>query len=159
MIKYTNICFKTFASSLNGLGSVTQLHLHWFLVSSRRDKILICRPTPNANYLRGYDTGNTQSRCVLCGISIMNKNPVPVCKREKVCKTVSLWQRKKEVKSREDTFHPRISLHPLFMRNTLPSFKLRPQANRMQEMKPGTLTSYPDPWIKCLTLGKHFNSH
>lgn len=109
-----------FASPLNTFGSVMQLHLDYSWFPVEKIKVLIRSPTENANYLRGYNTGSTQNRCVLCGTSIMSTDPVPVCKRKKVCKTVSLWLSMKEVKSTEDSSHPRISLYPLFMRYILP---------------------------------------
>lgn len=134
-----------FASSLNALVQQPDCIQtdSWFLVEEI--KVLIPRSTEKANYLRGYDIGSTQSRCVLCVISIMNTDPEPVFKKEKLCKTMNLWLSMKEVKSTEDTSHPRISLHLLFMTTIFLSFKLKPQDNRIQKMKPGTVTYYPYP--------------
>lgn len=37
----------------------------------------------SANYLKGCDPGNTQSRYILCVISIVNTDLAPVCNAEK----------------------------------------------------------------------------
>lgn len=37
----------------------------------------------SANYLKGCDPGNPQSRYILCVISIVNTDLAPVCKAEK----------------------------------------------------------------------------